>query len=240
MNDDELELSIAEALTPAPVEPPEDRIAALRQRAELARAERAHAGHGHEQERAADPTGARLRSVDTDVSPAPRRARPAGSGTGTRWWMAGAVAASLALGAVIGGTALDGDPEDEVLARGVPEFEATLDSDGAVVAVEGSLAPEGRIVRLRSDTLPDLPVGEYYELWFLAPGDGPDGLDRISGGTFHPSYDGSGTDVVLHAAVDPELYPTLEITRELPDGDPQPSDDVVLRGEVSLLAEDGR
>lgn len=230
MNDDELELALAQALTPADAEPPEDRVAALREQAERARRDQPDA-----------PQGAELRSVDTGAPAPSRRERPKNIGTGTRWWTAAGVAAAVAVGVGIG-TAVDlsGESTDEVLARGVPEFEATLGSEGAEVDVEGSAAPEGRIVRLRSESLPDLPIGEYYELWFLAPGDSPDSPDRISAGTFHPAYDGSGTDVVLHAAVDPELYPMIEITRELPDGDPSPSGDVVLSGSATLLEQDGR
>lgn len=138
------------------------------------------------------------------------------------------LASAGALGAVL--TSGPEGSEQDLLARGVPEFTADLAGDGAQVSVDGSRAPEGRIVVLESDTLPILPLGEYYELWFVGPTDSPESPDRISAGTFHPDYDDGYTLVVLHAAVDPGLFPQLEITAEVADGDPAPSDDVVLRG----------
>ncbi len=209
MTDDEIERHLADALSPADVQPPADRVAALRARAEQARTART------------DPAA-------TDPAPVPltpaRRNR-----------LLLALAAGVALLAAAGalGAAMTSGPEgseQDLLARGVPEFTADLAGDGAQVSVDGSRAPEGRIVVLESDTLPILPLGEYYELWFVGPTDSPETPDRVSAGTFHPDYDDGLTLVVLHAAVDPDLFPELEITAEVADGDPAPSDDVVLRG----------
>jgi Anti-sigma-K factor rskA len=86
----------------------------------------------------------------------------------------------------------------------------------------------GRVIAIRSDELPILPKGEYYELWFVGPGDAPGRRNRISAGTFHPDQDGR-TDVRLAAAVDPVLYPVLSVTAEPGDGDPTPSGREVLR-----------
>ena len=76
--------------------------------------------------------------------------------------------------------------------------------------------------------LPILPTGEYYQVWFVGPDDEPGAPDRISAGTFHPDPQGR-SDVRFAAAVDPALYPIVEITAEPGDGDPLPTGPVVLR-----------
>jgi anti-sigma-K factor RskA len=86
----------------------------------------------------------------------------------------------------------------------------------------------GRVVTFHSDTLPILPKGEYYELWFVGPGDRPGRPNRISAGTFHPDLDGRST-LALTAAVDPVLYPVLVVTAEHGDGDPRSNGREVLR-----------
>jgi len=107
------------------------------------------------------------------------------------------------------------------------EIQGTLsgDSSGEIVVSElGS----GREVELTSSELPILPKGELYEIWFVGPGDAPADPNRISGGTFHPDEAGN-TDVTLHAAVDPALYPLIEITAEPGSGDPAVEGDVIAR-----------
>lgn len=86
--------------------------------------------------------------------------------------------------------------------------------------------PLGRDVLLRSDSLPILPTGEFYELWFIGPGDSPGSPNRISGGTFHPDAKGD-SQLHLHAAVDPALFPVLSVTAEVADGDPRPGAEVL-------------
>ena len=86
----------------------------------------------------------------------------------------------------------------------------------------------GRVIRLRTDELPILPEGEYYELWFIGPGDSPAAPNRISAGTFHPDEDGR-SDVTFAAAVDPFLFRVLSVTAEPGDGDPRPTGPEVLR-----------
>ena len=68
-------------------------------------------------------------------------------------------------------------------------------------------------------------------MWFVAADDSPDSPDRISAGTFHPDPSGR-SDVRFAAAVNPELYPIVEITAEPGDGDPLPNGPVVLRAEI--------
>jgi hypothetical protein len=101
------------------------------------------------------------------------------------------------------------------------------DTGPAEAAVEVRKTGIGRVVELRSESLPILPKGDYYELWFVGPGDSPAQPNRISAGTFHPDEEGR-SHVRFAAAVDPALYPRLVVTAEPGDGDPRPSDDEVL------------
>jgi hypothetical protein len=60
----------------------------------------------------------------------------------------------------------------------------------------------------------------------VCPGDRPGAPERISAGTFHPDPEGR-SDVRFAAAVDPQGYPELAVTRERGDGDPSPGRDVL-------------
>jgi anti-sigma-K factor RskA len=114
---------------------------------------------------------------------------------------------------------------------GTLELEALLTAPAggpAQASVEVRKTGIGRVIAIRTVDLRILPKGEYYELWFVGPGDGPQSPNRISAGTFHPDEDGR-TDVRLAAAVDPALYPVLSITAEPGDGDPRPSAREALR-----------
>lgn len=105
------------------------------------------------------------------------------------------------------------------------EIEGTLSgSSGGEVVV--SLLGSGREVDLTSSNFPILPKGEAYEVWFVGAGDTKGDPNRISAGTFHPDEEGN-TDVTLHAAVDPALYPLVEVTAEPTGGDPAVEGDVV-------------
>ncbi|UFU02987.1 anti-sigma factor [Ruania suaedae] len=209
LSDAELEAALRASLAPEPVEPPQAQLDALR----------AQLGTARTSQRPAQAPASPIR---------PRRARAPRA----RWLLAAAAVLLLVVGGLVGAGITSAGQEEDLLARGTPEFEATLSEGDLAVQLEGDAAPEGRIVTLRSDSLPVLPTGEYYELWFVT--DGTDEPTRISAGTFHPDTEGR-TLVVLHAAVDPNLVGTLEITREPGDGDPAPSGDVVLRGALDLL-----
>ena len=151
-----------------------------------------------------------------------------------RWRLLVAAAALLVAGAGIGvgAAAWTGGDDEDLLARGSDEFVAELTGPaGTRVGIEGAAAPEGRIVTLRSDTLPVVPYEQFYELWFLTE---EGGSTWVSAGTFHPDEEGD-TVVVLHAAVDPSVVTDVRITREPRDGDPAPSGDVVASGPVDLL-----
>jgi anti-sigma-K factor RskA len=138
--------------------------------------------------------------------------------------LAGFAAAALAV-AVFGGTLLNGDPG----LPGTPELEATLASrSGATATASVRMTGIGRVVDFRTDDLPILPKGQYYELWFVGPGDRRGAPNRISAGTFHPDENGR-SNVRFAAAVDPAKYPRLAVTAEPGDGNPRPNRPDVLR-----------
>jgi anti-sigma-K factor RskA len=158
------------------------------------------------------------RAVETPsplpVPPAPRRY--------SRVLAVSAVAAVAAF-ALVAGTRLD---------RPAGSFELRTE----LVAPDGDRAANaevrqtgiGRVIRFESDELPILPKGEYYELWFVGPGDTRATPNRISAGTFHPDEDGR-SHVQFAAAVDPEKFPVLSVTAEPADGNPERTGPEVLR-----------
>ena len=116
--------------------------------------------------------------------------------------------------------------------NGVLELEAVMQAPvgAAQASLEVPKTGIGRVVSFRSDTLPILPKGEYYEIWFVGPGDRPTRPNRISAGTFHPDEKGRSY-VTFAAAVDPALYPIVSVTAEPGDGDPRATGPEVLRAE---------
>ena len=204
--DDDVLAQLAEALDPGERAPSPARVAALRD------AVSAHA--------AAQPDSTRLTSRRVL-----RLATPV-------FAVAASVAVFILGGAVLGGR--DATERNEV-AGANPEFAVTLVSaDGSARAsVDGYLTGIGRVVQLRTDDLPILPTGQFYELWFVGPGDSPNAPNRISAGTFHPDERGR-SHVDFAAAVNPKLYPTLSITAEPGDGDPRPSGPDVLRASITF------
>jgi anti-sigma-K factor RskA len=157
---------------------------------------------------------------DSSSRPAPRR---------RVWRRPLALAASVAVllaGAVLAGTLLERSSS-----AGEVEIEAVLSApDGGaaqatVVVVKTGI---GREISFRSDDLRILPKGDFYELWFVGPGDSLRRPNRISAGTFHPDEQGR-SHVDLTAAVDPALYPVLSVTAEPGDGNPRRTGPEVLR-----------
>jgi anti-sigma-K factor RskA len=156
-----------------------------------------------------------------------REARGGRAGMSPRRTLAGAaVAVALVAVLVAGVRTLGGGP------AGTLELEAPLvpASGGAAAATaEVRATGIGRLVHVRSDRLPILPRGEFYEVWFVGPGDAPGDPDRISAGTFHPDAEGR-SDVRLTVAADPRRYGTISVTREPGDGDPAPGPEVLRSG----------
>ncbi|MEJ7797183.1 MAG: anti-sigma factor [Solirubrobacteraceae bacterium] len=116
-----------------------------------------------------------------------------------------------------------------------PELRAQLqapDSPSVTGQADVFLTGAGRVIEFHTDELPILPKGEFYELWFVGPGDRVGRPNRSSAGTFHPDRQGR-SDVRFTAAVDPSRYPVLSVTAEPGDGDPRPSPTEVLRSRVA-------
>jgi hypothetical protein len=116
---------------------------------------------------------------------------------------------------------------------GPPEVVATLTGDGDSSRRAGATVIKtgiGRVIEFRTDDLPILPKKDYYELWFVGPGDTPQRPNRISAGTFHPDPQGR-SNVTFAAAVEPRKYPKLSVTREKGDGNPQRGGPEVLSTE---------
>jgi len=122
---------------------------------------------------------------------------------------------------------LDERPRRGALGRR-PARRARSARRGAQARAEVTETGIGRVIEFRSDDLAILPKGEYYELWFVGPGDSRRKSNRISAGTFHPDPEGR-SHVSFAAAVDPAKYPVLSVTAEPGDGDPRPSRREVLR-----------
>lgn len=152
----------------------------------------------------------------TGQAPAPRPSRQ-------RFRLAFGAGALAAAAAILLLTLQLGGPAGE------PELRAVLGSaNGAEATVEVRKTGIGRVIKLQTDELPILPKGDYYELWFVGPGDTPARPNRISAGTFHPDENGR-SEVTFAAAVDPALFPVLSVTAEPGDGDPRPTGPEVLR-----------
>lgn len=208
--DDELLDALAAALEPTHREPPADRVAALRAAAAATAARPAPAAPAHLR-----PSSGRARRI-----------------------LVGVVAAAAVFGA---GFVTADQVTTDGKARPTSD-ELAIEFDGTLAAPRGDSAISakatvtktgiGRVIELSSTTLAILPRGEFYEVWFVGPGDGPDAPNRISAGTFHPDPAGN-TDVRFAAAVDPKKYPVLEVTAEPGSGDPAPEGPIVVRADLS-------
>jgi hypothetical protein len=208
MHDDELLDALAGALTEPVPEPDPDRVAAIRAAAEARRTEASRTD-------TVDPT------EPTTLERHPRRRRRSKMSRARVVVLAAAAAVvAIAIGAVLVGATGD-DTVGEI------EYAGPITGDGAVGELRVIKTGIGRVVELDTDDLAILPTGELYEVWFVGPGDTPESPNRISAGTFHPDEDGR-SQVTFAAAVDPALYPVVQITSELGDGDPSPSTVVVL------------
>jgi len=167
-----------------------------------------------------------LAAIAAEVpAPSQRRARPARPRRRPRLRLMGGAAvvlaaSALALVLVLGGLRSPGF-----------ELRAKLSAPGDAQVIAQADVTEtgiGRVIEFDTDALPILPKSEFYELWFVGPGDRPGRLNRISAGTFHPDPQGR-SQVTFAAAVDPEKYPVLSVTAEPGDGDPRPTGAEVLR-----------
>ena len=80
-------------------------------------------------------------------------------------------------------------------------------------------------IELKLNNLDEPGPDSFYEAWFTS------GEKSISAGSFTATDQGL-TDVWLTAPPQAQNYPTLFITEQRATGDPAPSEDVVLRGEL--------
>ncbi len=140
--------------------------------------------------------------------------------------LAGGLAVVLAA-AVFAGAQLSGEDGPPGMVELTASLTAPSGQDAEAVVRETGI---GRVISFDSSDLPILPKGDYYELWFVGPGDSATSPDRISAGTFHPDPEGE-SQVRFAAAVDPAKYPTLAVTAEEGDGNPAPTRPDVLRSE---------
>jgi anti-sigma-K factor RskA len=143
--------------------------------------------------------------------------------SGGRWFWLSAAAALLVV-AVSGVGLLRAITDDS--SSGVPLTATALAPEaGGEARVEE--VGENFQVELEVWGMPELDEDEYYEMWYYAEEDG----GRISCGTFRVGPEGRTTVNLTAPASVSRDYPEIEITRELDDGDPGSSDEVVLEGE---------
>lgn len=130
------------------------------------------------------------------------------------------VAAALSAGAYLLAPSISGPrPEFELLAQ----LEGLGGKQATARVVKTGI---GREISFSSPNLPILPTGQYYEIWFVGPGDTPSTPNRVSAGTFHPDADGN-SEVEFSGAVDPAKLPVIEVTREVGPRDLKPGPTVV-------------
>jgi hypothetical protein len=134
-----------------------------------------------------------------------------------RYGLVGAAAAAvLAVGLAIGLRAHD--------QGGTVEYAASLSGTPLAPKASGSVTltrtVSGWKIHLHATGLPRRDDGTYYEAWLK---DGTGALVPV--GTFNQP-----DDVTLWAGVPPTSHPTFTVTRQLADGDPASTGEVVLVG----------
>jgi Anti-sigma-K factor rskA/Putative zinc-finger len=148
------------------------------------------------------------------------------SGNQRRWkiWIP---AATLALTAFLGGVlfgvlfiAISGGSGEVT-----PLVSTDLAPGAAGELLLAEAGEENVRVELEVRGLPELGEEEYYELWFVEDD------EHMSGGTFRAQREGR-TIIDLTAPANIRSYPEVDITQESDDGDPRPSRDKVLVGNL--------
>ena len=87
--------------------------------------------------------------------------------------------------------------------------------------------PQGRSVALKVEGLPPAPAGSYYECWFVGASDTLATPNRVSVGTFDVPDSGEHT-VEMTSAASAARFPSLGVTVEPDDGNPQRTGDKAL------------
>ena len=127
-----------------------------------------------------------------------------------------AAALILVVGIVVGVSAIR-DDNTVTFAAALRGTELAPDATGIVTLTK---TPSGWKIRLHAEGLPRRANGEYYEAWLKSD----DGV-LVPVGTFN-----SFADVTLWSGVPPTSHPTFTVTRQLANGDPASTGEVVLKG----------
>jgi Anti-sigma-K factor rskA len=134
----------------------------------------------------------------------------------TRYAILGAAAAVLvAVGFAIGLTNQGSEPVE--YAASLRGTDLAPDASGEVTLTQ---TDGGWEIHLQAEGLPRRDDGSYYEAWLKN-----DAGILVPIGTFNQP-----DDVTLWAGVPPSSYPTLTVTRQLANGNPASSGQVVLEG----------
>jgi hypothetical protein len=133
-----------------------------------------------------------------------------------RYTVLGAAAAAVVTIALVFGLALRDDQAAEYAAT----LTGTELAPGASGDVTMTRTTSGWEIHLQAEGLPRRDEGAYYEAW-LKNEDG----QLVAIGTFN-----EGEDVTLWSGVGPTTHPTITVTRQLANGDPASSGEVVLTG----------
>jgi Anti-sigma-K factor rskA len=92
-------------------------------------------------------------------------------------------------------------------------------------------ADSGWSVQLTASHLPEPGPGQFYQCWWVGPGNGPGHPSLVSAGTFAVGPSGTAT-VQMWTAADPDDFPAVEITLDNAARPGQPGR-VVLSGTVN-------
>ncbi|HKJ55391.1 MAG TPA: anti-sigma factor [Nitriliruptoraceae bacterium] len=173
---------------------------------------------------AASPAGPPDAGPAKVVSLDERRARRTG-GSPIAWMAAAAAAVVL----VVGGIWVTTQPATEQVATFAME---PLD-DRVATEVDGDVVRDGdaTVVELDLTALPELPAGEFYELWLLDLDNG----ELVSLG----EVDAATTTVPIEGPVDATAFPVIDVSVEPADGEPAHSGDSVLRGPITAADDAG-
>jgi len=130
--------------------------------------------------------------------------------------LSAAAAVVLAMGLAVGLTARNGDDSVDFAAT-LTGTELAQDASGEVTMTR---TQSGWEIHLQAQGLPRLDDGAYYEAWLKNKAG-----QLVAIGTFNEAE-----DVTLWAGVPPSSHPTITVTRQLANGDPASSGEVVLAG----------
>jgi hypothetical protein len=123
-----------------------------------------------------------------------------------------------------------------LLSGGTPaEIDAFTMHSGAGLSASASgtarQADSGWSVQLTAAHLPELGPGQFYQCWWVGPGNTPGHPRLVSAGTFTVGPSGTAS-VQMWTAADPDDFPTVEITLDSAARPGQPGR-VVLSGRVA-------